>query len=405
MDRYIDLGDTSFFENRRETYRKLRNENPIALAELNGEPTAVITRYEDVMALLTSKIATVQPAPDEFPSYIGTGPASHIYRSALPSLDDPDHGILRKVMAPAFGPSAVARLSQAVSEIMVNRLNEIEDEPVIDFVARLGSTIPVDVACHLLHVPLEDGGTLVSHVDGVNLIFSQQQLSAEELDMANAAAEAFFRYFSTLLDNSPDSDAQDIFSLLAEAERNQVIDRDHCITMLLDVFLASYHTTMVSLSNAIEALAYHADARSLILEDSSSAAQTWEEVLRYDSPVHFRHRYVREAITLSGHVIRPRTKVMVGLASANNDETVFTHADTFRMSEQSGRHVAFGGGRHFCLGAFLSRLEGRIFLPQFLKRFPNFQVAGPKPPRAPNLTFPHIERLMLELKPDRLALA
>jgi cytochrome P450 len=163
------------------------------------------------------------------------------------------------------------------------------------------------------------------------------------------------------------------------------------------VFLGSYHTTMVSFANAIHALALFPAQRSALHANPAGAARAWEEVLRFDSPVHFRHRYVCERIELDGREIGPRVKIMIGLAAANWDEAAFERPDEFDIARPSGRHMTFGGGGHFCLGSQLSRLEGRIFLPRFLRRFPEFTLAEPDPPRFPNLTFPFLERLLIEV--------
>jgi cytochrome P450 len=112
--------------------------------------------------------------------------------------------------------------------------------------------------------------------------------------------------------------------------------------------------------------------------------------------VHFRHRYVREPLPLEGYTIEPGVKVMLALASANWDEAAFEKPDEFNIGRAETRHMAFGGGGHFCLGSALSRLEGKLFLPGFLKRFPDFRVIPEQSSRNDNLTFPHFTKLTIE---------
>jgi cytochrome P450 len=133
-----------------------------------------------------------------------------------------------------------------------------------------------------------------------------------------------------------------------------------------------------------------------LVQNPDLAAQAWEEVLRFEAPVHFRLRYVGAPMCIGDFNIDPGVRLLLGFASANWDETVFENPDSFEISRKPIRHFAFGSGKHFCLGAPLSRLEGRILLPRFLSRFPNYRLVNP-PARNEDLTCPFIERLFIEL--------
>jgi cytochrome P450 len=190
---------------------------------------------------------------------------------------------------------------------------------------------------------------------------------------------------------------QDIVGALIKAQERGEMQREEAAAVLADIFLGSYHTTMVSFTNAVNALALYPQQRAALIADPSLAARAWEEVLRFDSPVHFRHRYLSEPLTIGNCRLEPKVKIMMGLAAANWDDTVFDNADAFDISRPSNRHLAFGGGGHFCLGSQLSRLEGKLFLPRFLARFPNFRLADQPVVRSSALTFPYTERLCIEL--------
>jgi len=393
----LDLNDPTFLTNRRASYRTLRRTMPFAETELNGEKTVVLTRFQDLDAILRHRQAVMHPSPGQFPAYIGTGPAARFYRSSLPSLDAPEHTKLRRILSPAFNPQAVARMEAWVAPIIERRLNDVEHKPVLDIVQQLGDTIPVDVACRLLNIPRGEAALLAARVNEIISILSQAQMSVEQVTIADAAAQVYYDYFGDLMDNHRGSPEEDFVGLLIKAQRDGELSRDHVCTVLIDVFLASYHTTMVSFSNAIHALARFPEQRKALSADPSLASRAWDEVLRYDSPVHFRHRYVREPVLLDDYTVEPGVKIMLALASANWDESAFQQPDAFELARKETRHMAFGGGGHFCLGSPLSRLEGKLFLPGFLKRFPHFRVVPEQSRRNENLTFPYFEKLCIEV--------
>jgi cytochrome P450 len=184
--------------------------------------------------------------------------------------------------------------------------------------------------------------------------------------------------------------------VLIEAERTGAIDHEECVALAIDVLLGNYHTTVVSITNAVHAFALFPEQHRILVENPDLAARAWEEVLRFEAPVHFRLRYVSAPMSIGDFNIDPGVRLLLGLASANWDETVFENPDSFMISRKPIRHFAFGSGRHFCLGAPLSRLEGRIILPRFLSRFPNYRLVNFPPARNEDLTFPCIERLFIE---------
>jgi cytochrome P450 len=234
-------------------------------------------------------------------------------------------------------------------------------------------------------------------VNDIISILAQADMTAEQVSVADSAARVYYDYFGKLMESQRGLREDDFVGALIKAEQEGEIDRDHACTLLIDVFLASYHTTMVSFGNAVNALALYPAQRNVLIADPSLASQAWDEVLRFDAPVHFRHRYVKEPVTIEDFCIEPGVKIMLALASANWDEEAFERPDVFDIARPAKRNMAFGGGGHFCLGSQLSRLEGKLFLPGFLRRFPNFRLVEGESARNNNLTFPHATRLTIEV--------
>jgi cytochrome P450 len=397
MQTLVNLNTPEFLKDRRTSYRALRTNTPVVATELDGETALVLTRYQDVDAVTKSPHSIVQPEAGHFPTNIGTGPSADFYKRSLPSIDHPQHSQLRNIIAPVFAPRAIATMEQWVIEVVEQALESIAAMPVVEVMEHLAHRIAVGVICKVLHVPDEDGDLLTSKVGDLVQIFSQGSLTQSILDKTNSAATELAAYFSALLERLPDLPQTDFMGALSAAERAGAIEREECVALATDVLLGNYHTTVVSITNAVNAFALFPDQHRILLQNPDLAARAWEEVLRFEAPVHFRLRYVSAPLRLGDFNIDPGVRLLLGFASANWDETVFDHPDSFIISRPPIRHFAFGSGRHFCIGAPLSRLEGRIILPRFLARFPNYTLADPPPVRNADLTFPAIERLFIEL--------
>ena len=392
----INLNDPEFLKDRRKSYRALRTNTPIVATELDGEKAIVLTRYQDVDTVTRSPQSIVQPEAGHFPGNIGNGASADFYKRSLPSIDHPQHSELRRIISPVFAPRSIATMEQWVIEVVERELDSIAKMPVVEVMGQLAHRIAVGVVCKVLHVPEEDGDLLTSKVADLVQIFSQGSLTQTILDKTNDAAIELADYFSALLERLPELPETDFMGALTAAERTGAIDHQECVALAIDVLLGNYHTTVVSITNAVNAFALFPEQHRILVENPDLAARAWEEVLRFEAPVHFRLRYVSSPLRIGDFNIDPGVRLLLGFASANWDETVFDNPDNFMISRKPIRHFAFGSGRHFCLGAPLSRLEGSIILPRFLSRFPNYRLVNPPPTRNDDLTFPFIERLFIE---------
>lgn len=397
MKDQIDLNDPAFLKDRRETYRRLRATAPVAVTELNGEEIIVLTRFEDADFLLRDARAVVSPAPGEIPAHLGSGPAASYYRFNVPCVDGSDHQRVRGALSPLFSMKAIAEMKEWVGQIVDRNLDSAASQQRVNVVTQFALAVPIDVTCRLLDMPREDADVLLSLIHEMTAIMSQAEMTAEDLSRSDKASRVYFDYFGSHLDKSewlPDSS---LTKTLLLAERAGRLTRDDSLSALMAVFIGSIHTTMTSITNAVNALGKHRRQREIVVKDPSRLSSAVDEVLRFDPPVHFRHRYVSEPVTMHGHRIEPRVKVMIGLASANWDERVYENPDVFDITRTQARPLTFGGGTHFCLGMRLGRLEAEQFVAKLLSRFPDYTLADAAVVRNDNLTFPHIEQLLVDL--------
>lgn len=392
----LDATDPEFTSDRFGTFRSLRERHPVARTVVNGQPSWLITRYSEVESVLKDPSCTVQPKPGEIPSYVGTGPASEFYKFSLPNIDPPTHTRLRKLAAPAFAPRSIKTMKEWVEEIIVSGLDRlIGFDGEFDFVHEYATRVPAMIACRLLHAPMSDAETVLQKMPALNPVLSQSDITAEQLAAADEAAQFYIDYIGDLVDTLRgklgDDDA--VGALINAESDGDRLSRTELVITLVGFFIASYHTTMVAMTNAVHALLKHPDQYARLANDPSLAASAWEESLRYDSPVHFIWRHAGPDLSLNGIRIPQGDHLMLGLASANRDPDRFEQPDTFDIGRPENKHLAFTAGGHFCLGAPLSRLEGEIFLRELPQRLPGLELREQQINRLPDLTFPVIGRL------------
>lgn len=392
----LNPADPAFATDRYPVYRHLRDNLPVAHIEVNGHDAYVLTRYADVSAVFKTSSARVQPHAGQFPPHIGTGPASEFYRFSLPSMDAPSHTRLRKLASAAFSARAMAGMRGWVQEIIgagLDRLTEMDSE--FDFVAEFAARIPAEIACRLLHAPMSDAHTVLERMPDLNAVLSHGDLSTEALAAADTAAQFYIDYIGDLVDTLRGKlDADDAVGALLEAEEDgSKMTRTELIITLVGFFVASYHTTMVAMTNTVYALAAHPDQMRTLAAAPDLAPRAWEEALRFLSPVHFIHRYAGEDLTLHGQTIPEGSQLLLAMAAANRDERFFDEPDRFDVERASIRHLAFTAGGHYCLGAPLSRLEGDYLLRELPTRFPDLQVTTECPDWGTDLSFPFMRSM------------
>jgi cytochrome P450 PksS len=188
---------------------------------------------------------------------------------------------------------------------------------------------------------------------------------------------AFLRYSRQIIRQRRDRPGDDLVSALTQAEAaGDRLSEDELVAMVLLLLVAGHETTVNLIGNGTLALLEHPDQMERLRADPALIRPAVEEMLRYSSPVEIAtERYAREDVTVAGVTIRRGEMVLAGIASANRDERQFPRPDTFDLTREPNRHLAFGLGAHFCLGASLARLEGQIAINTLLRRAPGLRLA------------------------------
>lgn len=297
---------------------------------------------------------------------------------SLLAVEPPDHTRYRKTVSSVFTSRAVTALRDRVEQTAVELLDGLSAGPgVVDIVERYCSQLPVSVIGDILGVPdadrpriLEFGELAAPSLD-VGLSWPQYQRVQHGLAGFNQWLAGHLRYLR-------EHPGEDLMSqLIAASEDGQHLDETELQGVAGLVLAAGFETTVNLLGNGIRLLLNSPDQVARLRDDPSLWAGAVEEILRLESPVQLSARVALTDTEVAGTVVRAGEMVVIYLAAANRDPAVFDDPHRFDVARpNAGKHLAFSGGRHFCLGAALARAEGEVGLRRFFTHFPDVQLAG-----------------------------
>lgn len=286
----------------------------------------------------------------------------------LIELDPPDHTRLRGLVSTAFTARTVARLEPWITEIADLIVDRAAKLGTFDGVADLADPLPVNVIAELIGIPEADRPRFRA--------WSAAIVSGSAA--GPAATREFAEYIDRLAAQRRDEPRDDLLSgLIALEATGDGLDRDELVAMIQLLLIAGQETTVDLIVNAIGLLLTHPDQWDAVRSDPSLVPAAVEETLRYRGSVEIvPPRFTFGEVQLAGGTIPAHERVALSLWGANRDPAIFSNPDTFEIfRSEAGRHVAFGYGRHFCLGASLGRLEGRIMLERIVSRLPTLRLA------------------------------
>jgi cytochrome P450 len=296
-------------------------------------------------------------------------------------MDPPDHTRLRRLVNQAFSAKAVESMRPRVRQLVDEMLDTLADKRSMDVIADLAYPLPVAVICEMLGVPKEDqptfsgwSGVLASSLD------PDITVSSDTLQKRAQAVRESRDYFRGLVAERRKSLGDDILSglIAAEDEGDKLSERELLSTCTL-LLIAGHETTVNLIGNGVLQLLRHPQELAKFQADPGIAPTVVEEVLRYDPPVQFDGRMCIEDADIGGVTVERGQFVMMLLGAANRDPAHFPDPERFDVTRGDDRHLAFGYGIHFCLGAPLARLEGQIALREVFQRFPKMRLQTDAP--------------------------
>jgi cytochrome P450 len=339
----------------------------------------LVTRYDDVVALLKDerfikdRRAALTPQQASRQPWM---PAAFkpLERNML-DTDPPDHARLRGLVHKAFTPRLVENLRGRVQEITDELLDAARDRGRMDLIREFALPLPSIVIAELLGIPAKDRHRF--HRWSTALLTTPG--TTWGLLRLLPSVTAFLRYLRKLIEARRMSPSDDLAGALVRArEADDALSEDELLAMFVLLLIAGHETTVNLIGNGTLALLRHPDQLERLRGDPELIKPGIEELLRYDGPLlTATERYAREDAEIGGVTIPRGERVFAAIASANRDESQFEAPDELDLTRDPNRHVAFGLGLHYCLGAPLARLEGQIAINTLLRRLPDLRLAVP----------------------------
>lgn len=369
----VDISKPQFKANPYPFYARLRAEEPVFPVKLpDGQTAWLITRYDDAFSALRDrrfskdKLNAGQKQP-WMPAFF-----KPLSRNML-DLDDPDHARLRSLVHKAFTPKMVQSIRQNVESLTEELLDAVQSRGRMDLVREYALPLPTAIIARMLGVP--SGERHNFHRWSSAIVSSQSSKWGTVWAIPHVIA--FLRYIRKLVRLRRDNPQSDLTSALAQAEdAGDKLNEDELLAMIFLLLVAGHETTVNLIANGALALLRHPEQIDKLRRDPSLIESAVEELLRFDGPLETAtERYAREDVPTSGRTIPRGALVYVVLASANRDERQFANPDMLDLTRQDNRHLAFGQGTHYCLGAPLARLETQIAINTLLRRSPGLDLA------------------------------
>jgi cytochrome P450 len=345
-------------------YEAMRHSEPV----FQDQETGVwhVFRYDDVQRVLSEHATFSSRIGGDNPSETG-----QLFAASLINTDPPRHRQLRSLVSQAFTPRSVEALGPRISELTDELLDPVAGAGAADLIDQLAYPLPVIVIAELMGIPAADRDRFKQWSD---VIVSQTRPGADETGHM-AAHREMAEYFTGMIEQRRRQPGNDLISALLAAEidgqKLSVIELLGFCALLL---VAGNETTTNLIGNAVLCFTEAPGTAERLIAEPALLPQAIEEVLRYRSPVQSMYRISAVDTTLRGLPIPAGSPIVAWIGSANRDGEQFPHPEVFDVGRSPNRHLAFGQGIHFCLGAPLARLEARIALQSLLSRLPGLAV-------------------------------
>lgn len=369
--------DQDFINDPFPTLHWLREHSPV---HRNADGSVYLTRHADCLKVYQSR-DMLSDKTDEFGKKFGKCPLHTHHTTSLIFNDPPYHTVVRKLISGAFTPRKLTEMEALIEQIVDRLLDEVEEKGELDLIPDFAMLLPTEIISFMLGIPEEYRqklrGFSVAILGALDPVVPPDRMAA-----GNAAVEEFSEILTDLIDHrrkNPEGAAQgEVLEALIFGEHDgRRLTQEELVQNCIFLLNAGHETTTSLVGNSVGILLDNPDQHRLLLAEPGHILTAVEEFLRVQSPLQIGNRLAGEDIELTDTVIPKGTYIHTSIAGANRDPAVFDDPDRVDITRKPNKHIAFITGIHVCLGASLARMEGRIALGRFVRRFPKLAANGP----------------------------
>lgn len=381
-----------FIANPYPFYRRLQTEDPVHRSTLLPD-SWILTRYADVALVLRDPRFGRQDAARFFQERFGSGPVVDVYTKWMLFRDPPDHTRLRTLVSKAFTPRAIENLRPRIQVLVDELLDMVQAAGQMDIMDAVAYPLPVLVICEMLGVPAQDRDIFQAWSGDVARTLDPIQ-TPETVERGHAVVARMCDYFRELISQMRKEPKDNLLSamIIAEEQGDRLTEEELLANCIL-LFSAGHETTVNLIGNGMLALLRYPDERKKLEEHPDLIESAVEEFLRYEGPVQITGRGVQQDVEIGGKIIRNGERIFTIVAAANRDPAQFPHPDRLDITRRENRHLAFGYGIHFCLGAALARLEAQSAISTMLRCMPHLALQTDTPQWRPAFTLRGLQTL------------
>jgi cytochrome P450 len=362
-------------------YHKLRSEDPVHWDRFLQ--TWVVTRYDDVLTVLSSFSADRTPTPEQLSSMglSALNPIATVMVKQMLFMDAPAHTRLRGLASAAFTPQRVAALRSHIQDIAESLIDKVKARGRMDIIADFAAPLPAIVTAEMLGVPTEDHMNLKKWSADFAEMLGNFQHNPDRVSRVLASTNNLVTYFQEAIRAMSKHPKEGLIHSFMTAEVDgDRLSEEEIVANCIVTMVGGQETTTNLIGSGLFTLLRNREQFQQLLDNGDIIPSAVEELLRYESPSQHTGRIARQDVDLGGKKIRKGQAVMAIIAAANRDPERFPDPDRLILDRKDNKHLAFGWSSHFCFGAPLARMEGQLSFEVLLRRLKNLELA-PGPPR------------------------
>jgi cytochrome P450 len=295
-------------------------------------------------------------------------------------MDPPEHTRLRKLLNKGFSPAAVEGLRPQIEAIVDRMLNQLQRGSEVELLRQFANPMPVRIISEMLGIPQDLHDAFVDWSKAIAVFRGSPNRTLEHARAAQDALIGLTEFFRKMVADRRRNKGNDLISLLIDIEEDgEVLSEEELYAQCIALLFAGHETTRNLIGNGMYTLLQHPEEMAELRNNPELIRSAVEELLRFESPVQFTARVLKEDIEICGQRIPKKWSILCMLGAANRDPKQFKEPNQLDLKRLNNQHLAFSAGPHFCIGSQLARLEGQIAILNLVQRFPDMKLTGPRP--------------------------